>query len=634
MNPEQFLEQCLKLSEYSISLSLSELIKKSIEYEKNHSDLYGRLERDFARLLNHLGMEHLKKINNKELDFSSIFLSDIIQIMLNKAFAYSNDSECGWWNGPDKKDPPTKRNYSYREFFSNTDAQLPSNVKRFILNIDKVEKEELHREKLQNELKNYKKTKYLRNQKYFENLSKYVGHMDNLEIISIYDSNLNVFPAEIGKFKKLESISLSNNQIKNIPKEIGELPNLKELNLYNNNILRIPRDIGKLNNLNELQLGSNYLKELPKEIGDLINLNKLCIYNNAIKEFPLDICRLAFLEHLDLHNNQITKLPKKIEDMLLLKHLDLSNNNLKELPKEITQLSELEYLNISGNHIKEIPEELYKMTKLRIIRDEVISKVGMNGFENIVSNPIANQYKKVFSNSHVILPVIHVETETQAIRNAKMAFKEGCDGIFLINHGKPYSLLLEIHSTVVKEFPDWWVGVNCLGVKPENVFSNINNSVKGVWVDNAKINEKRKIQTDAIKIQLNQNNSGWKGLYFGGVAFKYQRKVNDYKNAAKIASKYMDVVTTSGPGIGEPASIAKITAMKESLQDKPLAIASGITPENIKEYLDIADCFLVATGISKSFTEFNPYLLKALVDTVRSYDSKSVFSSFFSKIFK
>lgn len=60
--------------------------------------------------------------------------------------------------------------------------------------------------------------------------------------------------------------------------------------------------------------------------------------------------------------------------------------------------------------------------------------------------------------------------------------------------------------------------------------------------------------------------------------------------------------------------------MKEALGDLPLAIASGITPDNIKRYLPYADCYLVATGISKSFTELDEARLRALVGRVRHFD--------------
>ena len=56
-----------------------------------------------------------------------------------------------------------------------------------------------------------------------------------------------------------------------------------------------------------------------------------------------------------------------------------------------------------------------------------------------------------------------------------------------------------------------------------------------------------------IFLQASRESSGWKGLYFGGVAFKAQRLVADelVGKAAAIATRYMDVVTSSGRATGE-----------------------------------------------------------------------------------
>ncbi|MBW2023646.1 MAG: adenine phosphoribosyltransferase, partial [Deltaproteobacteria bacterium] len=124
-------------------------------------------------------------------------------------------------------------------------------------------------------------------------------------------------------------------------------------------------------------------------------------------------------------------------------------------------------------------------------------------------------------------------------------------------------------------------------------------------------------QHGAESIQAARIENGWLGLYFEDVAFKYQRRVEDVAWATRLARSYMDVVTTSGPGMGQPAPLSKIVIMRQALGDVPLAIASGITPEDVGDYLDVADCFLVATGISRSFTEFDPDLVKALVKAVR-----------------
>ena len=81
---------------------------------------------------------------------------------------------------------------------------------------------------------------------------------------------------------------------------------------------------------------------------------------------------------------------------------------------------------------------------------------------------------------------------------------------------------------------------------------------------------------------------------------------------------YMHVVTTSGSATGAAADKGKIQAMKAAMRDFSLAIASGITPENAVRYLKIVDCFPVATGIGKSWTELDPSRVKALVDAVRA----------------
>jgi hypothetical protein len=227
-------------------------------------------------------------------------------------------------------------------------------------------------------------------------------------------------------------------------------------------------------------------------------------------------------------------------------------------------------------------------------------------------------FTQIFAKYPVILPVIHVESLDQALRNATIAQEQQCDGIFLINHGLSYPDLLAIHHKVITEFPDWWIGVNCLDLQPWDVFDKLSEEVAGLWVDNAHIDERVEAQSDAEKIDAARKRSGWSGLYFGGVAFKYQRHVDHLERAATLARQYVDVVTTSGPGTARAADVSKIQALKQALGPIPLAIASGITPANVHQYLDIADCFLVASGISQSWTELDPQLVGKLVARVQA----------------
>jgi predicted TIM-barrel enzyme len=231
-------------------------------------------------------------------------------------------------------------------------------------------------------------------------------------------------------------------------------------------------------------------------------------------------------------------------------------------------------------------------------------------------------YQRTFQNRHVVLPVVHVEAPTQALRNVGRAVRAKADGVFLIGHGMRHDVLAAIHVEVRRAFPDFWVGVNFLDLDPRESFARL--GADGLWADDACIDERASAQDDAEEIARARRESLWDGLYFGGVAFKHQRPVRDLEGAARIAARYMDVVTTSGDATGHAPDPSKIATMKRGCGVTPLAVASGITPDNVANYMDVADCFLVATGASSSFTELDPRRLEALVQRVRAYAPPSL----------
>lgn len=233
-------------------------------------------------------------------------------------------------------------------------------------------------------------------------------------------------------------------------------------------------------------------------------------------------------------------------------------------------------------------------------------------------------FHEVFTENHAILPVVHITDKVQAVRNAGVANEAGADGIFLISmQGRDDSYIRFVHQTVQEEFPSLWVGVNYLNLmeEPIEVFANLRPNIKGAWLDDARINDSGQDQPEALRIAVAKKESGWDGLYFGGVAFKYRRKIpqGELSEIARVATKYMDVITTSGDGTGSAPDVNKIALMKHGAGDHPLAIASGISPDNVYKYLDIADAFLVASSLLIPGTEnFDPKRVSALVDAVRN----------------
>ncbi len=230
------------------------------------------------------------------------------------------------------------------------------------------------------------------------------------------------------------------------------------------------------------------------------------------------------------------------------------------------------------------------------------------------------KFEEHFQNYRVLLPVIHVANQNQALRNSKIAFEEGADGIFLINHFDDCENLFEIYDKIRNFFPDKWIGINCLDYSPLQMMEEILPDINGLWVDNTYIDETSENQTYPEKVYDIAKQRNWKGLYFGGVDFKYQPKVNDLETAVNISKKYMDIITTSGKGTGVAADLDKIIKIREFAKDFPVAVASGINSQNIKNYLPYVNCFLVATGISKSFTELDNNKLNELIKIIRAYN--------------
>lgn len=239
-------------------------------------------------------------------------------------------------------------------------------------------------------------------------------------------------------------------------------------------------------------------------------------------------------------------------------------------------------------------------------------------------------YREIFPKLHTFLAVIHVEGVAQMFENLAIARENGADGAFLINHHDPPGFLRRAYISARQVHPDWWIGLNLLGLSADEAIRTVPADASGLWTDNAGITAESEDPPQFANHawELRRNRIDWGGLYFGGVAFKYQQQIGDFAAlglAARAAAPLMDVVTTSGDGTGIAPPLTKIVAMRQGIGDAPLAIASGITPENVGEYLGLVDerlglvdCFLVATGVSRHFTELDPERVRALADKIHA----------------
>lgn len=210
-------------------------------------------------------------------------------------------------------------------------------------------------------------------------------------------------------------------------------------------------------------------------------------------------------------------------------------------------------------------------------------------------------FLEVFPTNRAFLPVIHAEDVSGVLYDLQNALKAQANGVFLIGHHIDFAKLCEIYKRAKREAPEFWIGVNFLDLTVYGAqrFARRHLINSGLWVDDAGLVERE--EEPAYEARANAQNRvelGWPGLFFGGVAFKYKKPVKDPGRMAKIAKDYVDVVTTSGDATGLPPKIEKIKDMCLALDGHPLAIASGLTPENVRPYVPLTNAFMSSTGVS------------------------------------
>lgn len=227
--------------------------------------------------------------------------------------------------------------------------------------------------------------------------------------------------------------------------------------------------------------------------------------------------------------------------------------------------------------------------------------------------------KKFYPVIHCICPY-EQQGIGHALQNTHIAIGGEADGIFLIGHTMRHSDLIYIYEHVRKHFPNIWIGINFLDTPLHgNCLRHIDSAKKcdnlnALWIDGMPNN--RLLFPSTLQV-------------FGGVAFKYKDphlKGDVLKNACEKAISCVDVATTRGDKTGVVPEISKLQWIQKYLEERiPLALASGVSLENVSLFLPYVDIFLVATSISSMRNNFwhadclVPEKVKELADKIHGY---------------
>lgn len=209
--------------------------------------------------------------------------------------------------------------------------------------------------------------------------------------------------------------------------------------------------------------------------------------------------------------------------------------------------------------------------------------------------------------SKKLIPVIHVITEEDTYLNIELCLKNEINNIMLISHGYfNFEKIINLYIKLKNDYPILNLGINFLDLKNTNIFQilkNYNFYPDMLWIDNCFKNIDYSLN-ETITFHNNYQNyieNGFKGLFFCGFAFKYQKQPKNLElSTKKILPIINGILTTSGEETGTASNLNKIITIFNILKNDNLKIclASGININNIDIFINYIDYFLVSTGIN------------------------------------
>lgn len=236
-------------------------------------------------------------------------------------------------------------------------------------------------------------------------------------------------------------------------------------------------------------------------------------------------------------------------------------------------------------------------------------------------------FLKLFKNTKPIIGMLHLKGNSdedimnRLEKEVEIYVENGVDAIIVENYFSKYGQLenaLAYVKSLNLEIP---CGVNCLNVDTMGFELAIKYGADFVQLDSV-VGHVKERDEESLKAFFNLYKEKYSGYILGGVRFKYQPVLSEktVEEDLEIARTRCDAVCVTQDATGQETSMEKIRLFKNSLHDFPLVVGAGITPENVKEQLMVADAAIVGSYFKdthKDDGEMCSEHVKRMMETVR-----------------
>lgn len=240
----------------------------------------------------------------------------------------------------------------------------------------------------------------------------------------------------------------------------------------------------------------------------------------------------------------------------------------------------------------------------------------------------AQGFLSAFKERKPVMAMLHLKGDTpeevleRTKRELDLYIKGGVDAVIVEDYFGTYGDMrraLEYVSTARSEIV---YGVNCLNVDAMGFELAQEFGAAFVQLDSV-VGHVKPRDEEALAAFLELYRGRYSGYVLGGVRFKYQPVLSEHSLEEDLvcAKGRCDAVAVTQDATGQETSLDKIRSFRAGLGDFPLIVAAGVTPENARESLRIADGAVVGSYFKDTYHDDGEVSLdhvRALMDAVRA----------------
>jgi predicted TIM-barrel enzyme len=223
----------------------------------------------------------------------------------------------------------------------------------------------------------------------------------------------------------------------------------------------------------------------------------------------------------------------------------------------------------------------------------------------------SQKWCSTFGREKPVMAMLHLgggtaeEVKERALEEVKIFESEGIDGVIAENYFGDSSDVERVLDELCSRATSLRIGLNILRDTPKAFRIAMKYQVDFLQIDSV-AGHLPYDKDEAYAESLAEWRSDFNGAVLGGVRFKYQPVLSGRaeREDLELGSRRCDAIVVTGKGTGEQTGAEKIERFRAVLgQRYPLVVGAGLTVDNVRDQLGIADAAIVGSYLKDTYTD-------------------------------